>query len=342
MSEGRVGFGIIGLGSISRYHVKGLVEATGCARVAAVCDTAPGVAERVAAETGATAYTDYRELLKDPAVAAVDLPLPHHLHYEVASRALEAGKHVLIEKPMAPSERECASLIALAKSEGVAISVAENTPFVQAYVEVERIVRSGTVGRPRLIRTFIYGSEVDRLNDTKSWKGRAAGTIGGAIFDAGPHSFYLLKWLFGEIESVRAFKNKFVEVSEVEDNAVVAGRMKSGAMFTTEYSFTAEIPWGERLEIYGSEGSLIVDQLYDPPVIHFHGAKDMRGHPVRSVAFDSTYWKSKSIAAGAAAFAGAVSRGAPPPVDPLDGQYSIRVCERAYQSIAADGKEIAI
>src|SRR5205085_2754782 len=163
---------------------------------------------------------------------------PHHLHYEVASRALEAGKHVLIEKPMAPSEKECASLIALAKSKGLAISVAENTPFVQAYVEVERIVRSGTVGRPRLIRTFIYGSE----------------------------------------------------------------------------------------------GSLIVDQLYDPPVVHFHGAKDMRGHPVRSVAFDPTYWKSKSIAAGAAAFAGAVSRGEPPPVDPLDGLYSIRVSEKAYQS----------
>src|SRR5439155_7360377 len=223
----------------------------------------------VGSETEAKAYTDYRELLKDPNVEAVDLPLPHHLHYEVANRALEAGKHVLVEKPMTPTEKECASLIALAKSKGVAISVAENTPFVQAYTEVEKIVRSGVLGRLRLARTFIYGSEIDRLNDMKSWKGRAAGTIGGAIFDAGPHSFYLLKWLFGEIESVRAFKNKLVEVSEVEDNAVVAGRMKSGAMFTTEYSFTAEIPWGERLEIYGSEGSLIVDQLYDLLVINF-------------------------------------------------------------------------
>jgi predicted dehydrogenase len=342
VNEGKIGFGVIGLGMISRYHVKGLVEANDCVRVAAVCDTVPGVAEKVAAEIGAKAYTDYRELLKDPMVEAVDLPLPHHLHYEVARQALEAGKHVLIEKPMAPTEKECASLIALAKSKGLAVSVAENTPFVAAYVEVERLIRIGVLGRPRLIRTFIYGSEIDRLNDTRSWKGRADGTIGGAIFDAGPHSFYLLKWLFGEIESVRAFKNKFVEISEVEDNAVVAGRMKSGAMFTTEYSFTAEIPWGERLEIYGSEGSLIVDQLYDPPVVHFQGSKDMRGHPVTSVAFDSANWKSKSIAAGAAAFACAVHRNEPPPVDPLDGQYSMRVVERAYQSILADGKAILL
>src|SRR5881392_2447010 len=100
VSERRVGFGVIGLGSISRYHVKGLVEAADCARVVAVCDTSPGAAERVGSETGAKAYTDYRELLKDPNVEAVDLPLPHHLHYEVANRALEAGKHVLVEKPM--------------------------------------------------------------------------------------------------------------------------------------------------------------------------------------------------------------------------------------------------
>src|SRR5262245_51606259 len=70
-NERRVGFGLIGLGSISRYHLKGLVEEADCARLVAVCDTAPGVAERVAAETGAKAYADYRELLKDENVEAV-------------------------------------------------------------------------------------------------------------------------------------------------------------------------------------------------------------------------------------------------------------------------------
>ena len=204
------------------------------------------------------------------------------------------------------------------------------------------MVREGVLGRPRLIRTLIYGSEIDRLNDTSNWKGRAAGTIGGAIFDAGPHSFYLLKWLFGEIESVRAFTNKFVAVSEVEDNAVVAGRMKSGAIFTTEYTFTAEIPWGERLEIYGSEGSLIVDQLYDPPVIHFQGAKDMKGHPLRSVPFNAEKWKVELIAAGAGAFARAIHLKEAPPVDPLDGQYSMRVVERAYQSVKSDGRSVSL
>jgi predicted dehydrogenase len=342
VTRDRVGFGVIGLGSISRHHLKGLLEAAEHARIVAVCDSVPAVAEGVAGQIGARAYTDYRELLRDGEVEAVDLPLPHHLHYEVAQAALKAGKHVLLEKPMAPTEEECAALIALATAKGVSISVAENTPFVAAYVEVERMVRQGVLGQPRLIRTLIYGTEIERLNDTSNWKGRASGTIGGAIFDAGPHSFYLLKWLFGEIDSVRAFTNKLVSASEVEDNAVVAGRMKAGAIFTTEYTFTAEIPWGERLEIYGSKGSLIVDQLYDPPVVHFDGAKDMKGRPLTSVPFNAANWKVESIAAGAGAFARAVHLKEAPPVDPRDGQYAIRVVERAYQSVKADGRSISL
>lgn len=349
MRNGQIGFGLIGAGLISRAHVHGLKEAKDLTQIVAVCDQNAEVAQKVASELGAKPYTDYRELLADPAVQAIDAPLPHHLHYPVARAALQAGKHVLLEKPMAPTGKECAELMALAKSRGLALSVAENTPFVTAYIAVRGLLQTGALGKPRLIRTLISGSEIGRLNDVSSWKGRIAGTIGGAIFDAGPHSFYLLKWLFGEVESVQAIANKVVEVSEVEDNAVVAGRMKSGAFFTTEYTFTAEIPWGERLEIYGSEGSVIVDQLMDPPALHYRHKNDITGIPVGGVDYapdrvehDPTGWKFKSIAAGVGAFAKAVAEGKPPPVDPLDGAYAIRVVEAAYASIKAGGKSISV
>jgi predicted dehydrogenase len=329
--------------------VHGLREAKDYARIVAVCDRDAAVAEKTAGELGAKPYTDYRELLADPAVQAVDVPLPHHLHYPVARAALEAGKHVLLEKPMAPTGKECAELGALARSRGLTLSVAENTPFVTAYIAVRSLLQTGALGKPRLIRTLISGSEIARLNDVSSWKGRIAGTIGGAIFDAGPHSFYLLKWLFGEIDSVQAIANKVVEVSEVEDNAVVAGKMRSGAFFTTEYTFTAEIPWGERLEIYGSEGSVIVDQLMNPPALHYRHKNDIAGVPIGAVDYtpdrvehDPTGWKFKSIAAGVGAFAKAVAEGTPPPVDPVDGAYAIRVVEAAYASIKAGGKSVSV
>jgi predicted dehydrogenase len=342
VGETRIGFGLIGLGRISRAHLKGLRAAEEHGRVVAVCDRNGDVAHAVAAEVGARAYTDYRELLRDVEVAAVDLALPHNLHHEVAYCALEAGKHVLIEKPMAPTERQCADLIDLARWKGVTLSVAENTRFVSAYIEAERLVRQGVLGFPRLVRTFICGSSIVRLSDVTSWKRSVAGTIGGTIFDAGPHSFYLLKWLFGEIESIRAFKNRLVESSEVEDHAVVAGRMKSGAVFTTEYTFTAEVPWGERLEVYGSEGSLIVDQLCNPPALHFQGASDMTGTPLAKVPYDPEHWKTASIAAGVAAFAKAVRLKQTPPVDPQDGQYAMRAVGRAYRSVEADGALVAM
>ena len=349
MSDRAVGFGIIGLGLISRAHVEGLRNAAPDARIVAVCDTNRPLAERIGSELGAKVYLDYRELLADPAVAAIDAPLPHHLHFEIAAAALRAGKHVLLEKPMAPTTRECAELIGLAATRGLSLSVAENTPFVAAYLAVQDLLRAGAIGRPRLIRTLIYGSEIERLSDVSNWKGRAAGTIGGAIFDAGPHSFYLLKWLFGEVATTQAITNKIVEVSEVEDNALVAGRMASGALFTTEYTFTAEIPWGERLEVYGSTGSIIVDQLLAPPAVHYRDKEDYTGQPIRGVPFapdrvehDPSGWKFKSIAAGVAAFARAVADGRPPPVDPADGLYSIKVVEAAYASVRQGGVAVAV
>jgi predicted dehydrogenase len=342
VTNGRIGFGVIGLGLISKAHVQGLLDAAEHARIVAVCDIRADVAHAVAQQVGARAYSDYRELLADPEVAAIDAPLPHNLHVEVAGQALRAGRHVLLEKPMAPTSGECAALIELARSRSVSLSVAENTPFVGAYLAVRDLIDSGAIGQPRLIRTLIYGSEIDRLNDTSSWKGRKDGTIGGAIFDAGPHSFHLLKWLFGDIASVQAIANKIVAASQVEDNAIVAGRMASGALFTTEYTFTAEIPWGERLEIYGASGSVIVDQLLDPPAVHYRGKTDMTGRKLDGVNYDPNGWKIRSIAAGVAAFARSVAEGKPAPVDPHDGLYAIKVAESAYQSVAQGGRSVAV
>jgi UDP-N-acetylglucosamine 3-dehydrogenase len=342
MNDSTIGFGIIGLGGISRAHVQGLVEATDAARIVAVCDTNESLARSVAEQVGAVAYTDYRQLLAHPGVQAVDGPLPHNLHYRIAKEALEAGKHMLLEKPMAPTSKECAELIAIAKSRGLTFGVAENTPFVSSYVAVRKLIESGAIGTPRLIRTLISGSEVERLNDVTNWKGRTAGTVGGAIFDAGPHSFYLLKWLFGDIARVQAIANKVVEVSEVEDNGVVAGQMASGALFTTEYSFTAEIPWGERLEIYGSIGSIIVDQLLDPVAVHYRHNTDMSGVPVPGAESDTLGWKFKSIAAGVGAFARAAAQGKPAPVSAEDGMYVIKVVEAAYKSVDGGGVAVTV
>lgn len=333
-----LGVGLVGLGGIQLAHAAAYGDAP--ARVVAVCDVMEDRARARAEALSARAYTDYRRLLEDPDVQAVDVTLPHNLHYEVARAALMAGQHTLVEKPMVASYAQARELVDLARREGLTFTVAENTRFVSAYIETEKLLRSGELGEPRLVRTLISGSEVRRLRDTSLWKGRRDGSLGGVIVDAGPHSFYLLKWLFGEIDSVYGHMHRLVAESEVEDHAVVGGRLASGALFTTEYTFTAEIPWGERLEVYGSEGSLVVDQLGRPPVVRYRGGQDYDGAAVEGAPYEPMLWKFHSIAAGVRDFVEAVRDRRPPAVDPEDGAYAIHVVEKAYESVAAGGTPV--
>jgi predicted dehydrogenase len=336
------GVGLVGLGQISVPHLAGYASAADRIRVVAVCDTDGERARAVAERLGARAYTELDKLLADDAVGSVDLALPHHVHFPAASAALAAGKHVLVEKPMAPTAALCRELIAQADAAGLSLGVAENTRFVAAYQAVERLVRAGAIGEPRLVRTLISGSEVSRLSDPTLWKGRLDGSGGGTIIDAGPHSFYLLRWLIGELATVRGFHHKLVPASQVDDHAVVAGRFASGALFTTEYTFTAEIPWGERLELYGSEGSIIVDQLSHTPALLYRGGDDTNGTPLEGVAFDPRGWKGSSIAAGVVDFADAIREGRPPTVSGLDGLHGVHVAERAYASAELGGVELEL
>jgi predicted dehydrogenase len=329
---GRLRVGLIGLGSIHEGHVNGYRQAADVCTIAAVCDIDAERAARRGAELGAAPYSDHLELLRSGEVDLVDVLLPHSLHHPVVRDALEHGKHTLVEKPMAASAAQARELIDLAAARGLTFTVAENTRFVAAYLKAAELVRSGSLGEPRLVRTLICGSEVERLSRTDLWKGRRDGTVGGAILDAGPHSFYLVEWLAGPIAALWAQTAKLVEASEVEDYAVVGGRLAGGGCFTCEFTFTAEIPWSERLELYGSEGSLIVDQLCDPPALHFAG-RLAAGVPVDGVPFAPADWKRRSIADGVEDFVRAVLGGRPPAVDPESGFRTMTLVERAYDTV---------
>jgi predicted dehydrogenase len=341
-SRGRIGVGVIGLGTISALHMEGLFESEERARVVAVCDMNLKVAKAQAARFSARAYSDYKELLADDEVEMVDILLPHNLHFAVAMDAISAGKHVLVEKPMAPTVAECEELVEAARRQGLTLTVAENTRFVTAYQAVERVLESGEIGSVRSVRTFVFGSEVERLSDPSLWKGRKDGTVGGAIMDAGAHSFYLLGWLIGDIAEVRAQGAKLVEASEVEDNALVTGRIAGDVLFSSEFTFTAELPWGERLEVYGSKGSVIVDQLAHHPVTVYKGEYDFEGRPLFDVERDVAWWKGRSVATGVKDFVDALFEGRAPLVDPMDGVKAIGVVEAAYRSMAMDGARVAV
>lgn len=148
----KVRIGIIGAGRIADLHIRGYT-AHPQAKIVAVCDTAPGVTERHAAEWGAAnAYGDYRHLLEDPDVDAVDILTPHNLHAPIAVDALHAGKHVSVQKPMALSVAECDVMIAAAKSAKTCFRTFENFRFYPPLVRAKELLDSGAIGEPIALR----------------------------------------------------------------------------------------------------------------------------------------------------------------------------------------------
>jgi predicted dehydrogenase len=331
MTGTEIGVGLVGLGAISFFHEAGYGEVADSCRIVAMCDLDAELAASRAAFHDARPYTHYQDLIDDEDVDMVDVLVPHALHHEVARAALQRGKHVLVEKPMATSSEQGQRLIDQARQAGVLFTVAENTRHVVAYQKAAEILQAGTLGEPWIVRTLIAGSEVHRIKDPSLWPGKAP--YGGVVLDSAVHSFYLFKWLFGGIEELFGIVSRIVPEGEMEDNALVLGRLANGAGFQSMTSCTMEIPWTERLEIHGSEGSLIVDQLVDPVVRIYHGSQDIDGTSVEGVLFDPLTWKFNSVVAEVVDFVTALRDGRAPLVDAADALYALRAVEAVERSV---------
>jgi UDP-N-acetyl-2-amino-2-deoxyglucuronate dehydrogenase len=325
--------GILGAGLIAPIHAAGFQEVPDLAEVVAVCDIDRENAENLAGLFDARIYSDYHDLLSDPQVDLVDLLLPHALHHAAALAVIRSGKHLLLEKPVAVTYLQSLEIQQAAQKAGIHFGVAENTRFIRAYIEAEKVIRSGRLGEINLVRTFLPANERVRLSSEDFW-GKQRDLGGGALIDSGPHTFYLLKWLFGEIKELVAFTSTLYRVgSEVEDNADVRGRLACGADFLSSFSFTAEVPHSERLEVYGTSGALIVDQLVNPPVRFYAEPVDFDGSPIEGAAYDPMGWHYFSIVEGVKDFIQGIFEGRLPTVDPLDCCYTIKVIEKAYESV---------
>jgi UDP-N-acetyl-2-amino-2-deoxyglucuronate dehydrogenase len=327
---------------IAPNHAAGFQEVPDLAEVVAVCDIDREQAGTLAALFDARVYTDYQQLIADPDVDMVDILLPHHLHYPAAMTVIQSKKHLLLEKPVSVSYKEALEIYDAARQAGIHFGVAENTRYIKAYMEAEKVIRAGKLGDITLVRTFLPANERIRLSSVDFW-GKKLAYGGGALIDSGPHTFYLLKWLFGEMKELRAFTSQIYKVeSEVEDNADVRGRLANGADFLCSFTFTAEVPHSERLEVYGTRGALIIDQLANPPAKFYAEPTDLDGTPLEGVEYDPMGWHFFSIVDEVKDFVRTVAENASPTVDPLDCCYALRVIEKAYESARNDSKLVQV
>jgi predicted dehydrogenase len=248
--------GVIGLGWPGQQHVTAVRQLAGEFELAAVCDAA---AERLKPFEGqCPVYSDADSLLADPNVEVVVLALPHHLHEPMAVKALEMGKHVLVEKPMARTVEECERMIAAAEKNDRILMVAQNWRFQPWCVAAKHIVQSGELGSIQAVQTeWLLHFHPNFPKGSWIYDGELAG--GGAVISLGIHNLDALRFIVGEITEVHARAQYTDDWSSkgAENWAMAQFRFANGAIgqFFTGYT-PFNPPETAMLRIYGDRGTL--------------------------------------------------------------------------------------
>ena len=246
------GVGLLGFGAIGAQHARAVRETSGL-HLVAVCDRdAERASVALASDPGVRVHADAHDLLDDPDVAIVVISTPPDSHAYWAQAALERGKHVVVEKPMALTTRECDTLIERAHSDGLALSVYQNRRFDPDYALIAETVRSGRLGQVFHVEAFVGGYG----HPCNYWHSDAA-VSGGALFEWGSHIIDQVLDLMGDdVDSVTAVNHKRVwhDVTNA-DHSRMTLHFAEGREATFVYSDLAAA-LKPRWYILGTQGAL--------------------------------------------------------------------------------------
>jgi myo-inositol 2-dehydrogenase/D-chiro-inositol 1-dehydrogenase len=256
--------GLIGSGFITAIHAEALRQVPG-AEVVAVASPTPGHAERFAAERGILYHAkDYRALYDRKEIDLVVLGLPNDLHCEATVLAAEAGKHVVVEKPMAPSLAECDRMIAACDRARVILGYAEELCFTPKYVRLKRLVDEGALGRVHLVK---QSEKHDGPHAPWFYDTRRSG--GGVTFDMGCHAVEFFRWLLGgerkaPIRGVYAQLGTYVhgDKTDGDDEALLILDFDGGVVGLAEESWNKPGGMDDRAEVFGDAGQAYADLLH--------------------------------------------------------------------------------
>ena len=249
------GIGIIGCGLIGQKRAKSLGEG---GRLVACADIDKNRAKSLADTTNATAFDDWKELLKLPEVELVVVATLHDSLAEITLAAIEAGKHILVEKPAARNTKELEPVIVAAKKKGVKIHVGFNHRYHRSLRKARELIDSGELGELMFIRAR-YGHG-GRLGYDKEWRANPELSGGGELIDQGPHLIDLSRWFFGDFQEVQGFAQTFYWDMPVDDNGFMLLKTPKKQ---TAFLHVSCSEWKNlfSMEIYGRDGKLDLSGL---------------------------------------------------------------------------------
>ena len=233
--------GILGSGFMGQTPARAYAKIPGIS-IVAVSSRHLDKAEKLANEVGARATTDDRSIIEDPSIEAISNTLPTPLHAEPTIAALRAGKHVLLEKPLALRAADADGMIAAAKETGRTLMIAHVLRFWGEYVSLVEFVHAGKLGKP-------ISATAARLSQFPSWGGDwflDPAWSGGAVLDLCVHDFDVLNWLLGAPKSVYARGKEmrpglWTDVHALIDYGNVTGGVEGSQFMPQAYPFTSTL-----------------------------------------------------------------------------------------------------
>jgi len=248
-------WGLVGTrGLVDRGGLNAFQEADN-AELVAVLSSDPERASEFGAEHGVeTASADMDEFLAAPGLEAVWIASPTWRHHEQGKAAIEAGKHVLLEKPLAIDVGAGWDLVEAAKQAGVMLATGYQGRYVPGHRNMKRLIDEGAIGDVTVARTY-YG--IHRPGPPPAWRQQRETARWGALSDVGTHHIDLIRMLLGEISEATGYDER-QQGFETDDAVAAALRLESGAVATLTMSTNVWIQF-TRVEVHGTEGVLVAE-----------------------------------------------------------------------------------
>ncbi len=328
----RVRWGVLSTANIGRHKVIPAIQAEERSDVVAIASRNLESAEAVAAELDIErAYGSYGQLLSDPDIDAVYIPLPNHMHAEWTIAAARAGRHVLCEKPIALTSAEAEAMVAAAEDAGVVLREAFMYRFHPTWTAARRLVDEGGIGDLVAIDSWFsyYNDDPENIRNILDYGG-------GALMDIGCYSIHLSRMLMGAEPT--AIKASVRRDPATGVDIFTSGVLEFGERVAT-FSCSTRTEPDQRVDIYGTRGRVSIEIPFNiPPTVPTRIAITVGGDPPVAPATNTTEFEpANQYTLQAEAFVAAVIDGASLPDSGRDALGNLRTIERVFAASGPSG-----
>ncbi len=339
-----INFALVGLGMGGATHARTLAKVEG-ARLGAIYGRDETKVDAFAKEFDAPrSYTSFDDVLADPDIDVVSVLTPNGLHGKFAIAAANAGKHVVVEKPLETTVAGSIEIIEACEKNGVTLSPVFQMRYGESATRLKRAIDEGRLGRLMIADTFDKEGRPPEYYSRDHWRGTQELEGGGSLMTQSIHVIDLLNWLAGPIESVFAKTRTVLHDIEVEDYAAAVVTFKNGVTGMIESSTAVTPALKARIEIHGTQGSAIINGEWDETYL-WHVGDDEKIDTSEDFNFvdtdDPRTMPESRHELMYADVVAAIRDGRSPLISGREALMSVAICEAIYKS-SETGREVAI